>query len=114
MLPSQTMTERKSDLNKAAKKASLGLMEALCLVEKFIDISSSEERQPISNRIETLFPGRIRSQGIYSKLMWFTTQVIMLHVYQLWGPVPQKVLSLTQDCAKFQARSSCLRTCNLS
>ena len=90
MLPSQTMTERKSDLDKAAKKASSGLMEALCFVEKFIDISSSEERQPISNRIETLFPGRIRSQDIYSKLMWFTTQVIMLHVYPTLGSSSSK------------------------
>lgn len=69
------MAEKKAELDVAANKASTGFMEALCLVEKFLGPSSLEERTAISNRIEGMFPGRIRSQEIYSKLMWFTIEV---------------------------------------
>ena len=69
------MATKKAALDIAAKKASSGFMEALCLVEKFLDGSSLDERTEISTRVEQLFPGRIRSQEIYSKLMWFTLEV---------------------------------------
>lgn len=69
------MATKKAALDLAAKKASSSLMEALCIVAKFINTSSLEDRTEISNRMEMLFPGRIRSPEIYSKIMWFTCEV---------------------------------------
>ena len=44
-------------------------------VSKFINSSSLDDRMEISNRMEVLFPGRIRSPEIYSKVMWFTCEI---------------------------------------
>lgn len=69
------MVAKKAALDLAAKQVSTGFLEALCLVEKFIDPSSKEERILIANKIEGMFPGRIHSPAIYSKVMWFTSEV---------------------------------------
>jgi len=74
-LPSQTMAERKAVLDLAAKNASTAFLEALCLVEHFLEENSLDERTSISKRIEEMFPGRIRSPELYSKVMWFTSEV---------------------------------------
>ena len=44
-------------------------------VSKFIYSSSLDDRTEISNRMEVLFPGRITSPEIYSKVMWFTCEI---------------------------------------
>jgi len=75
-LPSQTMAERKAVLDLAAKNASTAFLEALCLVEHFLEENSLDERTSISKRIEEMFPGRIRSPELYSKVMWFTSEVM--------------------------------------
>lgn len=75
------MAIKKAELDLAAKKASTGFMEALWIIKKFLDPSSMDERTLISNRIEKMFPGRIRSPEIYSKLMWFTCEVRTLFWY---------------------------------
>ena len=69
------MAAKKAYLDLAAKQASTGFLEALCLVEKFLDPSSEEERTLIATKVEGMFPGRIRSPAIYSKVMWFTSEV---------------------------------------
>ena len=56
-----------------AKQASIGFLEALCLVENLLDPSPTEERTLIAKRIEKTLEGRIRSTAIYSKVMWFTS-----------------------------------------
>ena len=72
---SQIMAAKKADLDLAAKQASTGFLEALCLVEKFLDPSSEEERPLVASKVEGMFPGTIRSLAIYSKVMWFTSEV---------------------------------------
>lgn len=72
------MAEKKAALDVAAKKASNSFLEALCLVENYLDESSLEGRKAISSRMDGLFPGRICSPEIYSKVMWFTTEVSMI------------------------------------
>ena len=69
------MATKKAALDLAAKNASSSFMEALCIVSKFINSSSLDDRTEISNCMEVLFPNRIRSPEIYSKVMWFTCQV---------------------------------------
>lgn len=76
--PSQVMADKKAALDRAAKKASTGFLEALCLVEKYLDPSSVEDRASISARTEMMFPGRIRSPEIYAKVMWFTVEVSII------------------------------------
>lgn len=79
------MAAKKAALDLAAKRASTGFLEALCLVEKFLDPSSVEDRSLISTRIEGMFPGRIRSPEIYSKVMWFTSEVSAQVVFSRTG-----------------------------
>lgn len=74
-LSSQTMAERKAVLDLAAKNASTAFLEALCLVEHFLDENSLGERTSISKRIEEMFPVRIRSPELYCKVMGFTSKV---------------------------------------
>ena len=69
---SQIMATKKAALDLTAKNASSSIMEALSIVAKFINPSSLDDRTEISNRMEGLLPKRIRSTGIYSKVMWFT------------------------------------------
>lgn len=69
------MAAKKADLDLAPKQASTGFLEALCLVEKFLDPSFEEERTLIASKVEGMFPGRICSPAIYSKVMWFTSEV---------------------------------------
>ena len=69
------MAAKKADLDLAAKQASTGFLEGLCLVEKFLDPSFEEERTLIASKVEGMFPGRICSPAIYSKVMWFTSEV---------------------------------------
>ena len=68
------MATKRAALDLAAKHASTGFMDAMCLVEQFLSETSLEERTAISNRIEELFPGRIRSPEIYSKVMLLTSE----------------------------------------
>ena len=49
-------------------------MDAMYMGEQFLSVTSLEERTAISNRIEELFPGRIRSPEIYSKVMLLTSE----------------------------------------
>ena len=69
------MAVKKANLDLAAKQASTGFLEALCLVEKFLDPSSEEERALIATKVEGMFPQRICSPAMYSKVMWFTSEV---------------------------------------
>ena len=69
------MATKKAALDLASKQLSTGFMEAVCLVELFLCPSTIDERTLIFNIIEELFPGRIRSKEIYSKVMWFTIKV---------------------------------------
>jgi hypothetical protein len=56
------------------------------LVEHFLNDTSNELRREISKKVATVIPGRIRSIQIYSKLMWFATEVLfecmVQNVYQ--------------------------------
>ena len=72
---SQLMATKKAALDRAAKNASSRFLEALSIVSKFTDTLSLVDRTEISNRMEVMFPGRIRSLEIYSKVMWFTCEV---------------------------------------
>ena len=66
-LPSQIMATKREALDLAAKHASTALLDAMCLVGQFLSETSLEEGTTISNRIEEMFPGRIRSPEIYFK-----------------------------------------------
>ena len=50
-------------------------MDAMCLVGQFLSETSLEEGTAISNRIEEMFPGRIKSPEIYSKVMLLTSEL---------------------------------------
>ncbi|XP_068723733.1 uncharacterized protein [Montipora capricornis] len=117
--PSQVMAIKKAELDLAAKKASTGFMEALCIIKKFLDPSSMDERTLISNEIEKMFPGRIRSPEIYSKLMWFTCEVMKVagmeeDVPDIWeyleskiAPFIVRLFSGVQDSSSALQQSAC-------
>ena len=71
------MATKKAALDLASKQASTGFLEALSLVENYLDPSSEEASTFIANKMEGMFPGRIRSRAIYSKVMWFTSEVVL-------------------------------------
>ncbi|XP_078342150.1 uncharacterized protein LOC144627990 isoform X2 [Oculina patagonica] len=101
-LSSEQMALKKAALDVAAKKASNSFLEALCLVENYLDESSLEDRRAISARMDGLFPGRIRSPEIYSNVMWFTTEVMKLSdmegdVPLVWEYLERKVAPFISD-----------------
>ena len=69
------MAERKAVLDLAAKNASTAFLEIPCLAEHFLDENSLDERTSISKRIEEMFPGRIRTPELSSKVVWFASEV---------------------------------------
>ena len=73
--PTKFVATKKAALDLAAKSTSFSLMEALCIMSKFINSSSLDDRTEISNHNGSLFPGQIRSLEIYSNIMWFTCEV---------------------------------------
>ena len=80
MHSTEVMAEKKRQLDRAAKAASSSVAVALAITEEYVS-SSVEDRAVIGNDVEGMFPSRIRSSEIYSKLMWFTVKVILFLSY---------------------------------
>ena len=101
---SPVLAHKRRDLEEAASNSSCSFLEALELVELYVNEKSATEREIVAITVAGLFPDRIRTTSTYSVLMWFTMQVrsdcLSKHVSRnhLFRSIPYDLLEMQYPC----------------